>query len=110
MLMGISKAVCMHVSLLFPLLTPLLDLTTKVISDSELAELTTQRALASTWTSLAPSLPSSHIHVLPSLEHTVQTLERIHSNSGISLHVLVTGSLHLIGGIVEVAGLSDVAL
>ena len=86
------------------------DLTAKGIPDSDLVGLTTQRALASAWTSLIPSFPLSHIHVLSSVEHVLQNLETIHSDSNTPIQILVTGSLHLIGGVIEVAGLAEVAL
>ncbi|KJA30166.1 hypothetical protein HYPSUDRAFT_32268 [Hypholoma sublateritium FD-334 SS-4] len=86
------------------------DLTTKALSDSDLTELKTQHALASAWTSLFPSFPAEKIHVLPSIEHAVQLAEEIQHVSGIEAKVLVAGSLHLVGGVIEVAGLSDVAL
>ncbi|CAA7259893.1 unnamed protein product [Cyclocybe aegerita] len=86
------------------------DLTTKAIADSDLAGLKTQQALASAWSSLAPSYPKSHIHVLPSIEHAVKEVENIQSTTNNHVQTLVTGSLHLVGGIIEVAGLSEVAL
>lgn len=88
----------------------LADLTTKALSDSDLTELKTQHALASAWTSLFPSFPTEKIHVLPSVEHAVRAAEQIQHVSGIGAKVLVAGSLHLVGGLIEVAGLSDVAL
>ncbi|KAF9534183.1 tetrahydrofolylpolyglutamate synthase [Crepidotus variabilis] len=86
------------------------DLTTKAIADDDLAHLTTQKALATAWIELSPSFSSSNIHVLPSVEHAVRTLEVFQDNSDIPVQVLVTGSLHLVGGVIEAAGLSDVAL
>ncbi|KAL1722398.1 Mur ligase [Schizophyllum commune] len=81
------------------------DLTTKAIPESDLAELKTQQQLASAWRELVPDFPSEHVHVLPSIEHAVKIVR----SSGAD-QVLVTGSLHLVGGVIEVAGLSDVAL
>ncbi|KAF8974450.1 Mur ligase [Flammula alnicola] len=86
------------------------DLTTKAIPDADLAELRTQQSLASAWTALFPSFPSKNIHVLPSIEHAVKVIEEVQSDSRTSAQVLVTGSLHLVGGIIEVTRLSDVAL
>ena len=88
----------------------LLDLTTKALSDSDLTELKTQYALASAWTSLFPSFPKEKIHVLPSIEHAVRSAEQIQHGSGISAKIPVAGSLHLVGGLIEVAGLSNAAL
>ncbi|KAI4525414.1 Mur ligase [Schizophyllum commune] len=81
------------------------DLTTKAIPESDLAELKTQQQLASAWRELVSEFPSEHVHVLPSIEHAVKIVR----SSGAD-QVLVTGSLHLVGGVIEVAGLSDVAL
>ncbi|KAF9476496.1 FolC bifunctional protein [Pholiota conissans] len=86
------------------------DLTTKALSDSELAELKAQYALASAWASLFPSFPGENIHVLPSIEHAVQVVEKVQICSGVPARTLVAGSLHLVGGVVEVAGLSDAVL
>lgn len=56
-----------------------------------------------------PNFPKENIHVLPSIEHAVGVV-RGEISSGRPVEVLVTGSLHLVGGLIEVAGLSDVAL
>jgi folylpolyglutamate synthase len=58
---------------------------------------------------LAPTFPKENAHVLLSIEHAVGVVREEASNGG-PVEVLVTGSLHLIGGLIEVAGLSDVAL
>jgi folylpolyglutamate synthase len=52
----------------------------------------------------------NNVHVLPSIEHAVRTVRGIKSEGEEEVDVLVAGSLHLVGGITEVAGLSDVAL
>ncbi|KAF9569338.1 FolC bifunctional protein [Agrocybe pediades] len=83
------------------------DLTTKAISESDLAGLKTQQALALAWTSLFPAFPAERVHVLPSIENAVKVVENVPE---LPLKVLVTGSLHLVGGVVEVAGLSEAAL
>jgi folylpolyglutamate synthase len=88
------------------------DLTTLAISESDLCELKTQRELASAWSSLLPKFLTSNIHVLPSVEHAIKALRTIQSTPSPDnqVQVLVTGSLHLVGGIIEVAGLSEAAL
>jgi folylpolyglutamate synthase len=58
---------------------------------------------------LVRTFPEENVHVLPSIEHAVRVV-RAEADSGKSVDVLVTGSLHLVGGLIEVAGLSDVAL
>ncbi|KAF8076538.1 Mur ligase, partial [Lyophyllum atratum] len=84
------------------------DLTTLAIPEDDLAQLKTQHQLASAWSSLVPSFPASHIHVLPSIEHAINEIEKIESSQPVK--VLVAGSLHLVGGVIEVSGLSSVAL
>ncbi|KAG6821585.1 hypothetical protein H0H93_000094 [Arthromyces matolae] len=85
------------------------DLTTIAIADDDLAHLKTQRELATAWSSILPDFPTSQIHVLPSIEHAVEQIEKLRTSSE-SIKVLVAGSLHLVGGMIEVAGLSAVAL
>ena len=58
---------------------------------------------------MIPDFPKENVHVLPSVEHAVGIV-REEASRGRPVEVLVTGSLHLIGGLIEVAGLSDVAL
>lgn len=84
------------------------DLTTLAIPEDDLAKLKTQHQLATTWSTLVPNFPASQIHVLPSVEHAVNEIGKIRSSEPIQ--VLVAGSLHLVGGVIEVSGLSDVAL
>jgi folylpolyglutamate synthase len=84
-------------------------LTTKAISDAEISKLPIQHQLAAAWSSDLPTYPQENIHILPSIEHAVNQLKKINDESK-SVKVLVTGSLHLVGGVIEVAGLSQVAL
>ena len=72
-------------------------------------DLDTQLELAEAWTSLVHTFPKENVYVLPSIEHAVGVV-REEANNGRPVEVLVTGSLHLIGGLIEVAGLSDFAL
>jgi len=110
--MDISKAASRQVFILkgSHLRRPRPDLTTKSIPDSDLAGLMTQRSLASAWTNLVPSFPQNRIHVLPTVEHAVKTVETLHIDSNLPLHILVTGSLHLVGGIIEAGGLLDATI
>ena len=87
-----------------------LDLTTLAIPEADLAHLKTQHELATAWTSLVPSFPGENVHVLPSIEHAVNLVRKLDNSGEKAVDVLVAGSLHLVGGVVEVAGLSDVAL
>ena len=82
------------------------DLTSKAISDGDLAALKTQHELATAWRELVPTFSEDKVHVLPSIEHAVDIIRQ----SPKPVDVLVAGSLHLVGGVIEVAGLKDVAL
>ncbi|KAI0347518.1 FolC bifunctional protein [Trametopsis cervina] len=82
------------------------DLTSRSILDSGPAYLKTQQELAEAWRKIVPTYPEDHIHVLPSIEHAVNIVRQEDRPADI----LVAGSLHLVGGAIEVAGLSDVAL
>ncbi len=57
-----------------------------------------------------PDFPKENIHVLPSIEHAVKVVRNLDASGEKDVDVLVAGSLHLVGGVIEVAGLSDVAL
>jgi len=81
------------------------DLTTLAIPAADLAELKTQNQLSSAWSSLIPTFPAENIHVLPSIEHAVNLVRQLETDAG-QASVLVAGSLHLVGGVIEVAGLS----
>ena len=72
--------------------------------------LKTQHELADAWSSLVPSFPKDNVHVLPSIEHAVNVVRKLNASGDKPVDVLVAGSLHLVGGVIEVAGLSDVAL
>lgn len=87
-----------------------LDLTTVATPASDLAELTAQQQFKSAWLSLVPSFPKANIHILPSIEDGVNMLRDLDSASEVPLKVLAAGSLYLVGGLIEVAGLSAVAL
>ncbi|TFY67717.1 hypothetical protein EVG20_g3845 [Dentipellis fragilis] len=87
------------------------DLTTLAIPKDDLMHLKTQQDLASAWSSLVPTFPTANIHVLPSIEHAIGTVRGLSVEEGCGhTDVLVAGSLHLVGGVIEVAGLADVAL
>ncbi|KAI9466907.1 Mur ligase [Lactarius psammicola] len=85
------------------------DLTSMSIPEEDLTQLKTQQELAAAWTSLLPTFPNENVHVLPSIEHAVRVV-RDETSDGRSVEVLVAGSLHLVGGLIEVAGLSEVTL
>lgn len=75
------------------------------VNENDLAHLKTQREIAEAWSQLLPSYPSSKIHVLASVEAAVKVVRKYDD-----VRVLVCGSLHLVGGVIEVAALSEVAL
>ncbi|KAJ7368457.1 Mur ligase [Mycena albidolilacea] len=69
-------------------------------------DLTEQNQHASVWSSLMPTFPAANIHVLSSIEHAVNLVRQLESETG-NANVLVAGSLLLVGGVFEVAGLSS---
>jgi len=85
------------------------DLTNRVVAETTVNPLKLQEDLASAWAKLIPEFPAENIHVTPSIEHAVR-LARGLADQDHPVDVLVTGSLHLVGGMIEVAGLSEVAL
>jgi len=85
------------------------DLTEVAMRDSERLELEPQHQLAEAWSSVIPEFPSENIHVLPSIEHAIGVIRDLETG-GSDVQVLVAGSLHLVGGVIEVARLGNVAL
>lgn len=83
------------------------DLSSKAIDPNDLSALATQTAIAEAWLHLVPSFPKERIHVLPSIEHAVTFVRSVEDTD---VEVLTAGSLHLVGGMIEVAGLSEEAL
>ncbi|PSS37346.1 hypothetical protein PHLCEN_2v823 [Hermanssonia centrifuga] len=83
------------------------DLANKNTAEADLVQLKTQHELEAAWRSLVPSFGPDRVHVLPSIEHAVDLIRHQESPT---IDVLVAGSLHLVGGVIEVAGLSEVAL
>lgn len=77
------------------------DLTSHAQHSADLVKLTVQNELASGWKELT-SAPDDAIHVLPSIEDAVRVAR---GDGKGETDVLVAGSLHLVGGIMEVAGL-----
>ncbi|KAJ3842122.1 Mur ligase [Lentinula raphanica] len=86
------------------------DLTAVSLPSDDLAQLRTQNQLADAWLSIVPSFSKERVHVLPSVEHAVRVIHQLATESHSPIKVLVAGSLHLVGGVIEVAGLADVAL
>ncbi|KLT38982.1 FolC bifunctional protein [Cutaneotrichosporon oleaginosum] len=78
------------------------DLTAAAIDPNDLAALATQRALADAWGKLVPGF-GGQVHVVPSIEHAVNIVRAGEGERA----VLVAGSLHLVGGVMEVAGLQN---
>lgn len=85
-------------------------MTAKGVDENDLAQLKTQTELAHAWKELNPSFSQDHIHVVPSIEHAVNTVRDIRKTTDRPVDTLVAGSLLLVGGLIEVAGLSKVAL
>lgn len=77
------------------------DLTAHAIDPNDLAALATQRALAEAWKKINPDFDESKVHVVPSIQDAVEIVDGVKGEK----NVLVAGSLHLVGGVMEVAGL-----
>jgi folylpolyglutamate synthase len=88
-----------------------IELASKAVSDQDLASLTVQHELADAWKELGKTSSSdvsqaTQVHVLPSVQDAVDVITAVgQEKGGQSVDVLVTGSLHLVGGVFEVAKL-----
>ena len=89
---------------------PAVDLTSRSIETADTSPVKVQNELAAAWLSLIPEFSTSNVHVLPSIEHAIRVVRGVGAEGDGGVDVLVAGSLHLVGGVIEVAGLSDVAL
>jgi len=85
-----------------------IDLTSVKLATAEHTGPSTQDQLKQVWSNVVKEFPVDAIHSLPSIEHAIRKV-REHSAAK-PTQILVTGSLHLVGGVIEVAGLSSVAL
>ncbi|KAH0839913.1 FolC bifunctional protein [Lanmaoa asiatica] len=84
------------------------DLTSVAFATAEHTGPTTQDQLKQAWSNIVKEFPVDAIHSLPSIEHAIQRVREYSATR--RTDILVTGSLHLVGGVIEVAGLSSVAL
>ncbi len=85
------------------------DLVSKAVDPSDLSALTVQRELQQAWEVLLagpngqaqdPSEQNkTQVQILPSIQHAIQAVETAAQQVGREAHVLVTGSLHLVGGV-----------
>ncbi|KZT53290.1 FolC bifunctional protein [Calocera cornea HHB12733] len=82
------------------------DLTSKVLTQTDLSGLKTQHELADAWKAIVPDFAAENIHILPSVQDSVVLARSLESPGG-EKDVVVAGSLHLVGATIEVAGLSD---
>ena len=80
------------------------------MDEQDLAQLKTQTDLANAWKRLIPSFSDSRIHIVPSIQHAVNIVETMRASGDHPVDALVTGSLLLVGGLIEVAGLATKAL
>lgn len=73
------------------------DLTALNVGHHDVATLKVQRELARTWSNIDDS---ANVIVLPTIEEAVQRVRELASSQ--KTYVLATGSLHLVGGLIEV--------
>jgi folylpolyglutamate synthase len=66
--------------------------------------------LADSWKTLIPAFKQENVHVVPSIEHAVKFVHKIRQGVEGPVDTLVAGSLLLVGGLIEVAGLTKAAL
>ncbi|BGP18669.1 hypothetical protein JCM10213_002913 [Rhodosporidiobolus nylandii] len=82
------------------------DLTSNAVDAKDLETLATQRELAAAWTELASSLsPQAEVSVLGSIQEAVDLVRKEAQAGEQEVQALVTGSLHLVGGVMAVAEL-----
>ena len=86
------------------------EFTSVSVNPTDLETLSTQTELAKAWSQLVPAFPKENMHVLPSIEHAVKLFRRLRGENSKPVDALVTGSLLLIGGLIEVADLTKAAL
>ena len=87
-----------------------IDFITLNTPESSFANLTTQNELAEVWLSLIPGFSTSHVHVLPSIQHAVEVVQSLQGQRKLLNNILVCGSLHLVSGVIEIADLAEIAL
>lgn len=86
------------------------DLTSKAVDEKDIENLTVQRDLAEAWDGLTSGpdalFPKAacDVSVLGSIEQAIQDVVAV-SDDATPTDVLVTGSLHLVGGVMAVAKL-----
>lgn len=81
-------------------LTELSSIATATATDADDA-LAVQRSLAEVWSSLGPNVTPAK--VLPTIQDVVETCQTLgQEKAGPPLQVMVTGSLHLVGGVLSV--------
>ncbi|GAA6013674.1 hypothetical protein JCM10207_004814 [Rhodosporidiobolus poonsookiae] len=84
------------------------DLTSNAVDAKDLETLATQHELADAWAELTSSLSSSSkadVSVLGSIQEAVELVRQEARDGGKDVQALVTGSLHLVGGVMAVAEL-----
>jgi folylpolyglutamate synthase len=89
------------------------DLVSKAVDPSDLSALTVQRELQQAWNGLVGDESHGQVQILPSIQHAIEIVESQDKKEGADSHVLVTGSLHLVGGVMshlKDRGLLDEAL
>lgn len=82
------------------------DLTSNAVDQKDLQELITQHELAAAWSELIStrSLVSEAtiVHIKSSIEESVELVRSLEEGN---IEVLVTGSLHLVGGLISLLGI-----
>jgi folylpolyglutamate synthase len=99
-----SRKVCQSVSSRSHTDAKAADLLSVGLNQSNDDFLAVQNELAQIWAGLVPSFNKDNIHVVLSIEHAISKAKSIADQN--TAQVLVTGSMHLVGGAIEVASLA----
>ena len=86
-----------------------IDFITLNTPERSFSNLTTQNELAEGWLSLIPGFSNSHVHMLPLIQHAVEVAQSLQGQRKL-LDILVCGSLHLVGSVIEIADLAEISL
>lgn len=71
-------------------------------SDTIDEKLTLQKNLAESWSQLNSSIDNYETHVFLSIEESVKWIIEYYQQTNREIQVLITGSLHLVGGVMAV--------
>jgi folylpolyglutamate synthase/dihydropteroate synthase len=82
------------------------DLVNRQVDSDEIEKMTLQRKFADKWSSMDPA---AHVEAVPTIQQALEHARALGAElgEGESAHVLVTGSLHLVGGVLGILEKAD---